>query len=155
ACAGRTFIAGADITEFGKPPKGPSLFEALDAMEASQKPVIAAIHGTAFGGGLEVTLCCHYRVAGPSAQLALPDVKLGLLPGAGGTQRLPRLVGPEKALDMITSGNPIRAKEAQALGLVDQIVDGDLVAGAVAFAEKVVAEGRPLKLVRDRDEKIA
>src|SRR6185295_15644085 len=112
-------------------------------------------HGTAFGGGLEVALCCHFRVAVPTAQLGLPEVKLGLLPGAGVTQRLPRLVGAEKALDMITSGNPIRAKEAASLGLVDQVIEGDLVAGAVAFAEKVVAEGKPLTLVRDRDDKVA
>jgi 3-hydroxyacyl-CoA dehydrogenase len=155
ACAGRTFIAGADITEFGKPPREPGLFGVLDLMEASTKPIVAAIHGTAFGGGLEVTLCGHYRVAVASAQLGLPEVKLGLLPGAGGTQRLPRLVGAEKALDMITTGNPIRAKEALALGLVDEIIDGDLTAGAVKFAEKVLAENRPLRLVRDRDEKIA
>ena len=103
-CKGRTFIAGADITEFGKEPQGPSLFEALDMIENSNKPVIAAIHGTALGGGLEVALTCHYRIAIPSAKCGLPEVQLGLLPGAGGTQRLPRVVGVEKALQMVTSG---------------------------------------------------
>ena len=108
-CGGRTFIAGADITEFGKPPKPPGLHEVLVAMENSPKPIIAAIHGTALGGGLEVALACHYRVAVKEARLGLPEVKLGLLPGAGGTQRLPRAVGPELAVKMIVSGDPIGA----------------------------------------------
>ena len=155
ACAGRTFIAGADITEFGKPPQEPSLHTVLDVIEGSPKPVIAAIHGTALGGGLEVTLACHWRVAVKSARLGLPEVKLGLLPGAGGTQRLPRVVGVEKALQMIVSGDPIGAEEARRLGLVDELVDGDLTAGAVAFAERVVAERRPLQKVRERDDKLA
>jgi 3-hydroxyacyl-CoA dehydrogenase len=154
ACAGRTFIAGADITEFGKPPQEPSLHDVLDLIEQSLKPVVAAIHGTALGGGLEVTLACHWRVAVRGARLGLPEVKLGLLPGAGGTQRLPRLVGAEKALQMIVSGDPIGGEEAQRLGLVDELVDGDLTAGAVAFAERVIAEGRPLRKVRDLDEKM-
>ncbi|HEY0436107.1 MAG TPA: enoyl-CoA hydratase-related protein, partial [Phenylobacterium sp.] len=111
-CEGRTFIAGADITEFGGAMAGPSLFEVQDMMEGSPKPVVAAIHGTALGGGLEVALCAHYRVAVPSARVGLPEVALGLLPGAGGTQRLPRVVGVERALAMIVSGNPVGAAEA-------------------------------------------
>jgi 3-hydroxyacyl-CoA dehydrogenase len=148
-CAGRTFIAGADITEFGKPPTEPSLHSVLDLIEGSPKPVIAAIHGTALGGGLEVTLACHYRVGAKGARFGLPEVKLGLLPGAGGTQRLPRVVGVEKALQMIVSGDPIDADAALKSGLIDEIVDGDLTAAGVAFAEKVVAESKPLKKIRD------
>ena len=155
ACAGRTFIAGADITEFGKPPREPGLHGVLDVIEGSPKPVVSAIHGTALGGGLEVTLACHYRVANKTARFGLPEVKLGLLPGAGGTQRLPRVVGPEKALQMIVSGDPIGSDEALKTGLIDEIVDGDLTAGAIAFAEKVVREKRPLKKVRDLDDKVA
>lgn len=154
-CAGRTFIAGADISEFGKPPQEPGLIEPLDAIEGATKAVIAAIHGTALGGGLEVALACHYRVAIPSAKLGLPEVLLGLIPGAAGTQRLPRVVGPEQALKMITSGVPIGAAEANERGLVDQVVDGDLLEGAVAFAEQVVSEGRPLKKVRDLNDKVS
>src|SRR5437773_6010888 len=154
-CAGRTFIAGADITEFGKPPQAPSLHEVLDLIESSPKPVVAAVHGTALGGGLEVTLACHYRVGVKDARFGLPEVKLGLLPGAGGTQRLPRVVGPQKALSMIVSGDPIRADEALKVGLIDEIVDGDLAAAGVAFAEKVLDEKRPLKKIRDLDDKIA
>ena len=153
-CEGRTFIAGADISEFGRAPRGASLFEVQDTMEGASKPVIAASHGTALGGGLEVALVCHYRVAVPSAKFGLPEVNLGLLPGAGGTQRLPRVVGPEKALEMMTSGSQMSAKDALASGLVDEMVDGDLRAGALAFARKVVAEGRPLTKVRDRNEKV-
>ncbi|MBL8648163.1 MAG: enoyl-CoA hydratase/isomerase family protein [Sphingosinicella sp.] len=150
-CAGRTFIAGADITEFGKPPRGTSLHQMIDVIESATKPVIAAIHGTALGGGLETALGAHYRVAVPSAKLGLPEVKLGLLPGAGGTQRLPRVVGAEAALKMVTSGNPIGAKAALDSGLVDELVDeADLRGGAIAFAQKVVAENRPLKKIRDR-----
>jgi 3-hydroxyacyl-CoA dehydrogenase len=155
ACAGRTFIAGADITEFGKPMKDPGLHAVLDAIEGSPKPVVAAIHGTALGGGLEVTLASHWRVAVRQARLGLPEVKLGVLPGAGGTQRLPRVVGVEKALSMIVSGDPIGGEEAHRAGLVDELVEGDLTAGAVAFAERVVAERRPLRKVRDLDDKVA
>lgn len=155
-CAGRTFFAGADISEFGKPPKQPSLPEVVDIIEASEKPVIAALHGTALGGGLETALACHYRVAVPSAKCGFPEVKLGLLPGAGGTQRLPRLVGPERALEMVTSGSPISAKAAKEMGIFDELVEEDgLLAGAIAFARKVVADNRPLKKVRDLDDKIA
>jgi 3-hydroxyacyl-CoA dehydrogenase len=154
-CAGRTFIAGADITEFGKPPAPPSLHAVLDVIERSPKPVVAAIHGTALGGGLEVTLACHYRVGVKDARFGLPEVKLGLLPGAGGTQRLPRVVGVEKALSMMVSGDPIRADEALKHGLLDEIVEGDLTAAGVAFAEKVLNERRPLKKIRDLDDKLA
>jgi 3-hydroxyacyl-CoA dehydrogenase len=154
-CEGRTFIAGADITEFGGPQRGASLYDVQNAIEDSPKPVIAAIHGTALGGGLEVALACHYRVAVPSARCGLPEVNLGLLPGAGGTQRLPRIVGVEKALEMMTSGQHVPAQQCLAMGLVDEIVpEGDLRAGAVAFAHKIAAEGRPLKKVRDSNEKV-
>jgi 3-hydroxyacyl-CoA dehydrogenase len=153
-CAGRTFFAGADITEFGKPPQPPSLHEVIAAIEAMRKPVVAALHGTAFGGGFELALACHCRVAVADARVGLPEVKLGLLPGAGGTQRLPRLVGPEKGLKMIVTGEPIGAPEALADGILDEIVQGDLRASAVAFARRMVAESRPLRLVRDRDEKL-
>jgi len=155
ACAGRTFIAGADITEFGKPPTEPGLHAVLDRIEGSPKPVVAAIHGTALGGGLEVTLACHYRVGVKAARFGLPEVKLGILPGAGGTQRLPRVVGVEKALQMIVSGDPIGGDEALRVGLIDELVDGDLAAAGVAFAEKVVREKRPLKKIRDLTDKIA
>src|SRR4030095_6758436 len=154
-CAGRTFIAGADITEFGKPPAEPSLHSVLDLIEGSPKPVVAAIHGTALGGGLEVTLACHYRVGVKAARFGLPEVKLGILPGAGGTQRLPRVVGVEKGLSMMVSGDPIGADEALKAGLIDEIVDGDLAAAGVAFAEKVLNEKRPLRKIRDLDDKLA
>jgi 3-hydroxyacyl-CoA dehydrogenase len=155
-CAGRTFIAGADITEFGKPPKGASLAEVQDMLESAPKPTVAAIHGTALGGGLEVALCAHYRVAVPSAKLGLPEVNIGLLPGAGGTQRLPRIVGVEKALQMVTSGEHVPASQALAMGLVDELAEeGKLREAAVAFARKIAAEGRPLKKIRDQDDKLA
>jgi 3-hydroxyacyl-CoA dehydrogenase len=154
ACAGRTFFAGADITEFGKPPQAPSLHDVIAAIEAMPKPVVAALHGTALGGGFELALACHFRVAVSGARVGLPEVKLGLLPGAGGTQRLPRLVGPEKALKMIVTGEPVGAAEARADGIIDEIVEGDLTAAAVEFARRAVREGRPLRLVRDREEKL-
>jgi len=152
-CAGRTFVAGADISEFGKPPQRPGLNDIVAAIEASAKPVVAAIHGTALGGGLELALACHYRIAVRSARFGLPEVKLGLLPGGGGTQRLPRLVGIAKAMAMITTGDMVGADEASAIGLIDEIVPGDLRSGAVAFAGKAAARPTPA-LVRDRDEKI-
>ncbi len=153
---GRMFSAGADITEFGKPQSGIGLPDLLNRIEAVGKPVVAAIHGNALGGGLETALACHYRVAVPSAKVGLPEVKLGILPGAGGTQRLPRVVGPRKALDVIVGGSPIGAKAAAAMGLIDELAPEDgLRAHAVAFAERVVAEGRPLLKIRDRDDKIA
>ena len=155
-CEGRTFIAGADITGFGKPPQGASLHEVLKAIEGASQHVIAAIHGTALGGGFEVALACHYRVAVPSAKCGLPEVKLGLLPGAGGTQRLPRIVGVERALEMLTSGEHVGAKACLAMGLVDALVDeGQLLKGAVGFARTLIAEKRPLKKVRDLDDKLA
>jgi 3-hydroxyacyl-CoA dehydrogenase len=153
-CAGRTFFAGADITEFGKPPQAPSLHDVIAAIEAMPKPVVAALHGTALGGGFELALACHFRVAVSGARVGLPEVKLGLLPGAGGTQRLPRLVGPEKALQMIVSGEPIGAAEASDDGIIDEIVEGDLTEAAIDFARRIVREGRPLRLVRDREEKL-
>jgi 3-hydroxyacyl-CoA dehydrogenase len=153
-CAGRTFIAGADITEFGGPPKEPGLHATLNDMENASKPIIAAIHGTALGGGLETALVCHFRVCDAGARFGLPEVNLGLLPGAGGTQRLPRVVGAEKALQMMTSGAQIGAAEALENGLVEEIVEGDLRAGAVAFARKVIDENIPLAKIRDREEKL-
>ncbi|HKY92894.1 MAG TPA: enoyl-CoA hydratase-related protein, partial [Nevskiaceae bacterium] len=157
--ADRTFVAGADIREFGKPLEPPEFPPILAAIEASTKPIVAALHGTALGGGLELALACHFRVAIASAQCGLPEVNLGLLPGAGGTQRLPRLVGGEKGLDMILSGKPARAAEALSLGIVDEIVDGTdqpaLLRGALAFVRKVIAEKRPLKLARTRTDKVA
>jgi 3-hydroxyacyl-CoA dehydrogenase len=154
ACAGRTFFAGADITEFGKLPQSPNLHEVIAAIEAMPKPVVAGMHGTALGGGFELALACHFRVAAPDARVGLPEVKLGLLPGAGGTQRLPRLVGPEKALKMIVTGEQIAAAEALADGVVDEVVEGDLTSAAVACARRVVAEGQPLRLVRNREDKL-
>ena len=148
-CEGRTFIAGADISEFGKPPMLPSLPELLIVLEASKKPIIAAIHGTALGGGLETALACHYRCALPSAQVGLPEVKLGLLPGAGGTQRVPRLTGVKAALDLMTTGAPIAAAQALNIGLIDKVVEGDLLSAALDFANEVIEQGAELKRVRD------
>ena len=153
ACEGQTFFAGADIKEFGKPPQQPWLPAVVDTIENCSKPVVAAIHGTALGGGLEVALACHYRVADPSAKLGTPEVKLGLLPGAGGTQRLPRVAGVKKALQMCATGNPIGAKEAFDCGLVDRIVEGDLIPHAVAFAEEV-RDVRPLAKSSERQDRI-
>ena len=140
---------------FGKPPREPGLHGVLDLIESSPKPVVAAIHGTALGGGLEVALACHYRVGVKDARFGLPEVKLGILPGAGGTQRLPRVVGVEKGLSMMVSGDPIRADEALKAGLIDEIVEGDLTAAGVAFAEKVLNDKRPLRKIRDLDDKLA
>ncbi len=155
-CDDRTFIAGADISEFGgSVPKAASLQEVQSAMEDAPVPVIAAIHGTALGGGLEVALCAHYRVAVDSAKFGLPEVNLGLLPGAGGTQRLPRLVGVAKALEMMTTGRHISSGEAEEGGLVDDVVEGgpeELKVAAIAFADKAIAESLPLVRVRDRNE---
>ena len=154
-CDGRTFIAGADISEFGKEPKGPSLFEVQEELESSPKPIIAAIHGTALGGGLEVALTCHYRIAVPSAKCGLPEVSLGLLPGAGGTQRLPRLVGVEQALKMVTSGTHLSADKCLKSGLIDKLASEDqLLEDSISFAKEIVSENKPLKKVRDIDEKV-
>jgi 3-hydroxyacyl-CoA dehydrogenase len=144
-CDGRTFMAGADIREFGKPPVPPGLAEVVRKIENGDKPVIAAIHGTALGGGFEVALGCHFRVAVASARVGLPEVKLGILPGAGGTQRLPRLIGADAALRFIVDGNHVPAPQAAELGAIDEIIDGDLKAGALAFAERAVAEKWPLR----------
>ncbi|MGY4230112.1 3-hydroxyacyl-CoA dehydrogenase [Bradyrhizobium sp. USDA 4503] len=153
-CAGRTFIAGADISEFGKRSKPSAWDDLLATMENSPKPIVAAIHGTALGGGLELALACHFRVAIKDAKLGLPEVKLGLLPGGGGTQRLPRAVGPELAVRMIVGGDPISATEALKLGLIDEIVEATR-AGGEAFIRKVLAEKRPLRKLRDDDSKLA
>ncbi len=144
-CAGRTFVAGADIKEFGQPPKDPWLPGLLEEIEAAKVPVVAALHGTALGGGFELALASHYRIALEDAQVGLPEVKLGLLPGAGGTQRLPRIVGVKAALDLITRGTPIDAKSAQVLGLVDEIVTSDLHEAAFEYAKKLVAAGAGIR----------
>ena len=149
-CDGRTFFAGADITEFGKPMTGPGLGTVIDMIEAADKPVVAAIHGTALGGGCEVALGCHYRVAVPSAKLGVPEVKLGLLPGAGGTQRLPRVAGVALAVQMCASGDPVSANKAAEGGLVDRVVgEGSLEADAVAFANEI-ADTRPIPRAREK-----
>ncbi len=154
-CAGRTFIAGADISEFGKPAAGATLPELQSALEGGPKPVIAAIHGTALGGGFEMSLMCHYRVAVPSAKFGFPEIKLGLIPGAGGTQRLPRLSGVGAALEAILSGTPFSAKQALEWGVVDTLVDeGKLRDGALAFARKVIETKMPLRKIRDLNDKI-
>lgn len=155
---GRTFIAGADINEFnkiitsGQKPRDEGLHPLLLKVEDSRKPVVMAIHGNAFGGGLEVAMAGHYRIAAPNAQLGQPEVKLGLIPGAGGTQRLPRLVGPAQAVEMCASGNPISAQQALQYGLVDWLMDGELLAGAVAFAREIAS--KPFSKTRDRNEKL-
>lgn len=155
-CEGRTFIAGADIREFGKPMQEPSLPVVVEQFENSGKPLVAAIHGTALGGGLETALGCHYRVALSSAKVGLPEVKLGLLPGAGGTQRLPRLAGAQKALEMITSGEFVGAKDALAFGIVDAVDDGtDVKAAGLAYAKQIADEDKPVRRVRDLTDKIA
>ena len=145
ACRGRTFMAGADISEFASGPKKPSLGEVVDALNESPKLLVAAIFGTAFGGGLEVALACNYRIALASAKIGLPEVKLGILPGAQGTQRLPRLTGVDFALKMITSGNPVSARDALEAGAIDRVEDGDIVSAAVAYAEELVANKAPLR----------
>ena len=144
-CAGRTFIAGADIREFGKPLAAPDLVSVIARIEGASKPVVAAIHGTALGGGFEITLGCHYRCASPAARVGFPEVKLGILPGAGGTQRLPRLTGIGTALEVIVSGDPVPAPRACEMGAIDEIIDGDLATGAIAAARRLVAEKTPLR----------
>ena len=154
--SGRTFVAGADIKEFGKMTsgnaRGAGLLPLLLKIEDSGKPVVVAIHGTAFGGGLELAIAGHYRVAVSTAQVGQPEVKLGLIPGAGGTQRLPRLAGVAKAVEMCMSGNPAKAEEALRFGIIDRIVEGDLLTGAVAFAREVA--GKPAPKTRERNEKL-
>jgi len=147
----RAFSGGADIREFGSPRASaePNLNTVIRMLESAEKPVVAAISGACMGGGLELALGCHYRVAVKGAQIALPEVKLGLMPGAGGTQRLPRLIGAEAALNMIVSGNSVPSEQLKESALFDEMVERDLLQGAVAFADKVAAERRPLKRVRD------
>jgi 3-hydroxyacyl-CoA dehydrogenase len=154
--AGRSFIAGADIRQFGKGPSTPPTGRRpYDVLDESVKPVVAAIHGYALGGGLEIALACHYRVAVPSAKVGLPEVQIGILPGAGGTQRLPRLIGPKAALEMITSGRHVPAEEARTLGIIDEIVaEAELRAGAIAFARRI-ADTRPLPRIRDKNDRLA
>ncbi|MEY4583029.1 MAG: hypothetical protein RL701_7732 [Pseudomonadota bacterium] len=159
-CAGKTFIAGADIREFGQDPKGRTLPEVNHVIESSKKPVVAALHGTALGGGLEVALAAHYRVALSNARVGLPEVKLGILPGAGGTQRLPRLIGVPRALDLMISGDPISAAEALKLGLIDSVFEatadiGQLETQAAEFAKNVAAKGGALPKARERQDKLA
>ena len=152
---GRTFMAGADISEFGKPAKSPDLNSVINAYEDSSKPTIAALHGTPLGGGLEVSMGCQYRVADSKTMLGLPEVKLGLLPGAGGTQRLPRLVGVEQALKMVTSGLHLPAEQCLQNGLIDKLANNDdLLNESISFAKEIIEENRPLKKVRDLDEKV-
>ncbi len=153
-CEGQTFFAGADIAEFSKGMQLPMLPEVVDRIEGCSKPVVAAIHGTALGGGLEVALASHYRVAVPSAKMGLPEVKLGILPGAGGTQRLPRVVGVQKALEMVTGGSQIGAAQAYEIGLIDRLIEGDLEQHAVAYAEEV-KDVRPLPKSSERNDKLA
>lgn len=154
-CAGRTFFAGADITEFGKPTKPPEFQDLMRAVEDHPKPVIAAIHGTALGGGLELAMSCHYRLAVPSTKVGLPEVHLGILPGAGGTQRLPRLIGPEAALEAITSGRHIGAEEALSLGIIDALTPADdLIGTAKRFANQVIADGCQIRKVSELQEKV-
>ncbi|MBT8080079.1 MAG: enoyl-CoA hydratase/isomerase family protein [Gammaproteobacteria bacterium] len=145
ACRGRTFMAGADISEFASGPKPPRLGEVVDKLGDSPKLIVAALFGTAFGGGLEVALACNYRIALSSAKIGLPEVKLGIIPGAQGTQRLPRLAGVDFALKLIVSGNPVPAAEALEAGAIDRVEDGDIVAAAVAYAEELVAGAAPLR----------
>src|SRR5499427_9225669 len=138
---GRTFVAGADIKEFGKITSGKSergiaFLPLLLRIEDSSKPVVMAIHGTAFGGGLELAMAGHYRVASPDAQVGQPEVKLGIIPGAAGTQRLPRLAGVEKAVEICVEGKPVKASDALKYGIVDRLIEGDLLAGAIAFARE-------------------
>src|SRR5579859_2380871 len=151
--AGKSFSGGADIREFGKPREKPDLPDVNDFQDAMQKPLVAAITGFALGGGLELALACHYRIASPKTQLGLPEVKLGILPGSGGTQRLPRIVPVSKAVQMMTTGNPIGAEEALQLGLVDEIVQGELLHAAIVYANKLVANKKPLRRIRDLQAK--
>ncbi|WP_369385426.1 enoyl-CoA hydratase-related protein [Limimaricola cinnabarinus] len=139
--AGRLFIGGADISEFGKPPMEPSLPDVVNRIEACTKPVVAAIHGAALGGGLEVALGAHYCIAVPGAQLGLPETKLGVIPGAGGTQRTPRLVGAEAAIEMATTGTPVPATKAVEMGLVDRLGEGEALDSGLAYAEELLQQG--------------
>src|SRR5277367_6030629 len=157
---GRTFVAGADIKEFGKmvsgkAPRGAGMLPFLLRVEDSRKPIIVAIHGTAFGGGLELAMSGHYRVAVPSAQVGQPEVKLGIIPGAAGTQRLPRLAGVAVAVEMCAFGDPVPAPKALAAGIIDKLIEGDLLAGAVAYARELAASGKPPRKTREQTAKIS
>ncbi|HEY7841110.1 MAG TPA: enoyl-CoA hydratase-related protein, partial [Gammaproteobacteria bacterium] len=145
-CAGRTFIAGADIKEFDGPMGPPGMEDVFSAIEAAGKPFVAAIHGTALGAGVELVLACHYRCAVVGAKLGLPELTLGIIPGAGGTQRLPRLIGAAKALRFIIDARPVAAADAAKLGIVDRVIEGDLQAGAVAWAAELVRSGAALRV---------
>src|ERR671935_670198 len=152
---GKAFSGGADIREFGKPREKPDLPDVNDFQDSMKKPLVAAISGFALGGGLELALACHYRIAAPKAQLGLPEVKLGILPGSGGTQRLPRIIPMAEAVRMMTTGNPIPAERALELGLVDEIVQGgDLLEAAIVYAKKLVAEGKRPRRIRDMPAKL-
>src|SRR5690606_5010556 len=154
--AGKAFIAGADIREFGLPPQSPALPDVCNAIEACRKPVVAAIHGPALGGGLEIAMAAHHRVAAASAKLGLPEVQLGLLPGAGGTQRAPRLIGAQAALDLMLSGRHIGAQEALRLGLIDHVATSDdIVAEGLARVRHLLAEGAPVRRTRDLTEALS
>jgi 3-hydroxyacyl-CoA dehydrogenase len=150
ACAGRTFISGADISEFGAPIQKPLFNEALEPLELCTKPVVCSLHGTALGGGFETALACHYRVAQPSARMGLPEITLGIIPGAGGTQRLPRLIGARAALEMMLKGAPVTAQEALAKGLIDEIAEGDPIGVGLAYAKRLIAQGAPPRPTRAR-----
>ncbi|HLY54478.1 MAG TPA: 3-hydroxyacyl-CoA dehydrogenase NAD-binding domain-containing protein, partial [Stellaceae bacterium] len=150
ACAGSTFSAGADVREFGAPPRDPIMAMAMERIERSPALTVAAIHGQALGGGLETALCFDYRCAVPAARVGLPEIKLGLFPGGGGTQRLPRLIGLPAAIDMIIGGEAIGVAKAKAMGLVDEIIEGDLLDGAVAYAEQLLAAAAPRRRLGER-----
>jgi len=152
--AGKTFIAGADLAEFAKTGKGPDLHELLVLLEDSAKPTLVAVHGTALGGGVEIAMAANYRVAAADAQLGMPEVTIGVVPGAEGTQRLPRLVGIAKAVDMLMTAAPVKAAEALAIGLIDRIIEGDLLTGAVSFAEEMAAKGSPHPKSREKSDKL-
>ncbi len=155
ACAGRTFVAGADISEFGKPAQSPILLDVIATLEHIDKPLVAAVHGTVLGGGLELTLACHFRVADARTKLGLPEIKLGLIPGAGGTQRLPRLIGMEHAAPMILTGGPIAAPLALEVGLIDEIAESDVLPAAITFARRAVRDTLPIRRVSEMENKLA
>src|ERR671915_215689 len=148
----KAFSGGADIREFGKPREKPDLFEVNDQQDAMKKPLVAAIAGFALGGGLELALGCHYRIAAPKSQLGLPEVKLGILPGSGGTQRLPRVIPMAEAVRLMTTGAMLPVEKAKEYGLVDEIVQGELLEGALAFTKKIL--GKPLPRIRDRKARL-
>ena len=148
-CEGRTFFSGADIAEFSGPPREQEYRQLFNAIEAMPVPVVAAMHGTVLGGGLEIALACHYRVAEPATRLGMPEVTLGIIPGAGGTQRLPRLIGAENALELILSARPVDAAQAQKLGLLDAVIPGELRSGAVAYLRNLIATGKSVRRTRE------